>query len=383
MRGHLLGGACYRLHVPRIQRNEFIDARRTQRLDLNAAKRDPAFLAKLEAAGLTVADLDKLDLANHDGFIEGARELNELFRLLKGVEGGRNADELNVKQRGWSAPADTRADHAFDAFESRFTASPNAAAVPASIDPVRRSRFPLTASVGRGGTNRPADVRLVQQKLKDVGFNIGVDGQFGRNTENALKTYRAMLTGAEYVKDEPGIVGLNDVVDRALSMEQPPRWEKMPQSGPGFVNHDTDGFGYGSAETRKAIEEFSSSYATEYLASNPNAGLISLNDVSERHGGDNHDHDTHENGLDLDLRLPKTDGTSGTDTRRSDYDRNAAWAMLKAIASNPRVERVLFTDPVLLERIKTEAPEWGHKVFDGGRVHLNHFHVDIKPPDVN
>lgn len=369
--------------MPRIQRNEFIDARRTQRLDLNAAKRDPAFLARLEAAGLTVADLDKLDLANHDGFIEGARELSELFRLLKGVEGGGAADELNVKQRGWTAPAETRADHGFDAFESRFTASPQAPVAPARIDLARRARFPLTASVGGGGTNRPADVRLVQQKLKDVGFNIGVDGQFGRGTENALKTYRAMLTGSDYVKDEPGLVALNDVVDRALTMENPPRWEEMPASGPGYVNHDTDGFGFGSAETGKAIEEFSSSYATEYLAANPSAARVSLNDVSTRQGGDNHDHDTHENGLDLDLRLPRNDGTSGTDTRRTDYDRNAAWAMLKSIASNPRVERVLFTDPVLLERIKTEAPSWGHKVFDGGRVHLNHIHVDIKPPEVN
>lgn len=369
--------------MPRIQRSEFIDARRTQRLDLNQAKQSPEFLAKLEAAGLTLADLEKLDLANHDGFLEGPRELNELFRMLKGLEAGGPADELNVKPRGWSAPAQTKVDHGFDAFESHFRPSPTAPAAPASLDVTRRARFPLTASVGRGGANRPADVRLVQQRLKDVGFTIGVDGQFGPGTEKALKTYRAMLTGSDYVKDEPGLVGLNDLVDRALSMEQPPRWEKMPQSGPGFVNQDTDGFGYGSAETRKAIEEFSASYASEHLAQHPGAGKISLNDVSERHGGDNHDHDTHENGLDLDLRLPKTDGTSGTDTRRSDYDRDAAWAMLKAIAANPRVERVLFTDAVLLERIKTEAPAWGHKVFDGGRVHLNHFHVDIKPPDVS
>lgn len=373
--------------MPRIQRNEFIEARRNQRIDLNEAKRNPEFLAKLEAAGLTVADLEKLDLANHDGFVEGTRELTELFRLLKGLEGGGSADELNVKPRaaggGWTAPARTKVDHGFDAFESHFKPSPNAPTASATVELARRARFPLTASVGRGGANRPADVRLVQQRLKDVGFNLGVDGQFGPRTEKALKTYRAMLTGSDHVKDEPGLVGLNDVVDRALSMEQPPRWEKMPARGPGFVNHDSDGFGFGSAQTRKAIEEFSSSYATEYLAQRPNAGLISLNDVSERHGGDNHDHETHENGLDLDLRLPKTDGTSGTDTRRSDYDRDAAWAMLKAIASNPRVERVLFTDPVLLERIKTEAPAWAHKVFDGGQVHLNHFHVDIKPPEVS
>ena len=53
---------------------------------------------------------------------------------------------------------------------------------------------------------------------------------------------------------------------------------------------------------------------------------------------------------------------------------------LSAIAANPRVERVLFSDPVLLARAKSEAQPWAFKVFDGGDVHKNHFHADIKPP---
>lgn len=370
--------------MPRINRSEFIETRRAQRFDLDAAKNDPAFRAKLEAAGFKLEDLDKLDLAEHDGVLEGPRELRALFDLLKGLEGAGPSDVLTVKPRGWTPSARgerlPKVDSAFDAFESGFQPSPRATSPLPAIDAAARARFPLSAPVGAGGRNLPADVRLVQQRLAAVGFDLGVDGQFGRKTESALKTYRAMLTGAEYTRDEPGLVQPNDLVDRALSSEAPPRWEKMPASGPGFVNHDTDGFSHGSAETRLAVEEFSAAYARDYLAAHPGGALISLNDVSESHGGDNRDHDTHENGLDLDLRLPRKDGTSGTDVRRTDYDREAAWAMLSAIAANPRVERLLFSDPVLLERAKTEAQPWAFKVFDGGEVHKNHFHVDIKPP---
>ncbi len=366
--------------MPRINRSEFIETRRSQRLDLTAAKNDPAFRAKLEAAGFKLEDLDKLDLAEHDGLLEGPRELRALYDLLKGLEGGGPAEVLTVKPRGWTAPATTRVDHAFDAFESGFQPSPRAPAPAAPIDGAARARFPLTGSVGAGGQNRSADVRLVQQRLKEVGFDLAVDGQWGRKTETALKTYGAMLRGGDYTKEEPGLIAPNDLVDRALSSEAPPRWEKMPASGPGFVNHDTDGFSHGSAETRLAVEEFSAAYARDYLAANPGRALISLNDVSERHGGDNRDHDTHENGLDLDLRLPRKDGTSGSDVRRTDYDREAAWAMLSSIAANPRVERVLFSDAALRERAKTEGQPWAFKLFDGGEVHKNHFHVDIKPP---
>lgn len=368
--------ARLRSSMPRIHRNEFIDTRRNQRLDLNAAKNDPAFLAKLQAAGLRIEDLEGIDLAHlRDGNLEGPAELKAVFELLKSVEASGPAELLSVKATG------ARVDHAFDAFDSQFAPSPNAATVPSTIDPVRRARFPISASVGQGGSNRPADVRIVQQKLKDIGFPVDVDGQYGRQTENALKTYRSMLNGTEEVAHERGIVGLNDVVDRALSSENPPRWEPMPETGPGFVNDDTDHFSYGSAETRKAIEEFSSIYAADHLSVSPGSARISLNDVSRHQGGANRDHETHENGLDLDLRLPKTDGGAGTEVGRRDYDRETAWAMLKAIGSNPRVERILFTDPVLIARARTEP--WGSKLQDGGPVHRNHFHVDVKPPPVD
>jgi hypothetical protein len=46
---------------------------------------------------------------------------------------------------------------------------------------------------------------------------------------------------------------------------------------------------------------------------------------------------------------------------------------------DPQVERILFTDSVLLKRIADSNFAWKGKVQDGGAEHRNHFHVDVKP----
>ena len=365
--------------MPKVNRSEFIDARRTQRLDLKAAKDDPVFREKVRQAGFELSDLDKLDLYDRDGFVDGPRELRALWELLKGLERGADKESMVVLARGWSAAP---VDHAWEAFESRFEAAPTTAASLPPVSAAGRARLPLAAAVGPGAPNRRDDVRAVQARLREAGFELGVDGQFGPGTERALRTYRAMLTGTDLNDEVPGVIAPNDVVDHALCSAAPPRWERMPRSGPGFVNEDFDGFGYGSAETKTAIEEIGAAYARDYLAGRPGAAKVSVNDVSERRGGHNRDHETHQNGLDLDLRLPRTDGASGSDVRWANYDREAAWAMLAAIASNPRVERVLFSDATLLARAKSTNQDWAYKLFDGGAVHRNHIHVDVKPPTV-
>lgn len=365
--------------MPSIRRSEFIEARLPRQLDLAAARRDPAFLTQLRAAGLKPEDLDKLDLYGHDGVVRGPRELRALFDFLKGLEAGGPADSLAL---GGTPRAPRRVDQVFNALDSRF--EPQAQPPPGlpTLDGATRRRFPLNAAIGPGRANRSDDVRLLQARLKEFGFDVGVDGELGPQTQRALQVYRSMLTGTDDATEGPGHLEPGDLVHLALTLEAPPKWVEMPKSGPGFVNEDTDHFGYGSEEAKAALEEAGAAYQRDHLATNPGAALLSLNDVSKRAGGKTRDHESHQNGLDLDFRLPRKDGTSGTTTRRADYDREAAYAMLAALASNPRVERVLFTDPALLERIKSRGESWAYKVFDGGPVHLNHIHVDVKPPVV-
>lgn len=48
----------------------------------------------------------------------------------------------------------------------------------------------LCASVGAGGTNQPADVRLVQELLNGTGRSLVVDGLIGRKTIEAIHTFQ-------------------------------------------------------------------------------------------------------------------------------------------------------------------------------------------------
>lgn len=51
----------------------------------------------------------------------------------------------------------------------------------------------ISQSVGKGGINQEADVRLVQELLNDKGENLKVDGLIGNNTINAIKRFQGTL----------------------------------------------------------------------------------------------------------------------------------------------------------------------------------------------
>jgi len=135
---------------------------------------------------------------------------------------------------------------------------------------------------------------------------------------------------------------------RALDSEHAPRWEQIPAQGVGYQNDDRDGFNYGSSQLVDVITDAGLSYSTNHLAQNPTASPLSLNDASKRNGGPNNDHASHQNGLDLDLRLPRTDGESGTQVGWRNYDSEATYQMLRAFAEDPRTERVIFGDRALI-----------------------------------
>ncbi|MCH2044282.1 MAG: M15 family metallopeptidase [Saprospiraceae bacterium] len=51
----------------------------------------------------------------------------------------------------------------------------------------------IQASVGKGGTNNEADVRIIQQLLKDKNYGISVDGDCGPKTIAAIKQFQAAV----------------------------------------------------------------------------------------------------------------------------------------------------------------------------------------------
>lgn len=244
------------------------------------------------------------------------------------------------------------------------------------------SKVPLTGSVGAAGANAEADVTAVQTRLAELGFNVGIDGDAGGETRAALRLFEAQLTGEENVSSLSGKVVPGSTLHKALASTLAPRWEKIPASGTGFVNGDTDHHSYASARTVSVIKDAGARYHTNHLATNADDSLITTNDASRKKGGDTGDHDTHEAGLDLDIRLPRKDGTAGTKVTWSSYDREAAYGMIASFAADARVERVLIGDSVLLNRIASSDVAWKDKVADGGWGHRDHIHIDVSPVEI-
>lgn len=82
-------------------------------------------------------------------------------------------------------------------------------------------------------------------------------------------------------------------------------------------------------------------------------GPIAIGDASFEHGGDMPGHESHERGLDVDIRIMRRDERQcqwGGNYRMAVYDRTATRALIKAIraAAPGHIKVIYFNDPVLI-----------------------------------
>ncbi len=344
-----------------LRKQNFVDQHRGSGVELNSLKQDSAATTALTQAGVSVSALEQAD-KNRDGRLTGKEELAAVFDAF---DAGRTGTVTTALPSG-AATATGNALQAMLAHRSVNTAAPGLAQ--------------LSGTVGRGGQNKTEDVKKVQQRLADLGFDIDVDGQWGPQSQRNLDLFDGILHGREH-QASGARVDVMLTLHKALLSADAPRWVEMPLRGRGFKNADADNHDYGAHITRNAIVAAGKHYADHYLASHPNAAVIATNDASLPRGGDTPDHASHEVGLDLDVRLPRTDGESGGVTVTSGgYDKNAARAMIEAFARQDEVERVLIGDRNLLAEFQARGESWALKVRDGGRQHRDHLHVDVKRP---
>ncbi|TNE50814.1 MAG: hypothetical protein EP343_06575 [Deltaproteobacteria bacterium] len=351
--------------MTRITRDQFVRRYQGDELNIEQAQQGEGG-RRLQQAGMGAEQLHQADL-NGDGKIQGTRELQELFRKVDAYDSNGSSRSFDTETRTGRT---TQAGKVVSALDIMFAAN----------NP-QVEGFHINRPVGPGQANRSSDVRAVQSRLRELGFDIGVDGDWGNQTKNALEVYEAMLRGRSDSSDMRGVLRPGSDLHRVMASPDAPKWSRMPNRGPGFVNGDRDGYSYGSEKLAAVVQEAGQSYHDNYLRTHPGASVMDLNDASVRNGGDNRDHSTHESGLDLDIRLPRTDGGSGTQVGYRNYDRDAAYAMVEALASNPEVERVLLTDSTLRRMARNNNEPWAGKVQDGGRTHRDHIHVDIFPPE--
>lgn len=239
------------------------------------------------------------------------------------------------------------------------------------------SLLTLNNSVGRGGTNRAADVRALKARLIDLGFDwLTADDDPNAALESVIDLVQSIVRGREEVRGD-GRVDVPGTTYDWLRAVNAPGWQTMPagSAADGFVNFELsdtrDHHDFGTSWLAWTIDCAGKYYRDNHLAAHAADALITLNDASLVRGGDTPDHQGHETGLAADFRLPRTDGSAPGNTSHSsaNYDRDATRAMLEAFRHQPLVTRIYFNDNALITAgLCTHA-----------NGHDDHYHVGIGP----
>ena len=260
------------------------------------------------------------------------------------------------------------------------------------------ARFP-NQSLG----NRGADVRAVQGFLVARSVAVSIDGVFGATTQAAVTTFQTThgLTANGVVGDATWlklIVGVHlgstgeavKVVQRQLNAKRNAGLTVNGVFGTStrnavmaFQRHVgmTPGGKVGAVTWRNLLwhfdyPSFKSGILCDYSVGNGRAnwgtgaaigqlesaarafvalghGRVAVGDISFEHGGNIPLHETHEVGLDVDVRPIRDNDnqcTWGTNWRFASYDRSATRQLINAIraAAPGHVKLIYFNDPVLI-----------------------------------
>ena len=268
-------------------------------------------------------------------------------------------------------------------------AAPVAAAIP--------SGYPNTSHGNRG-----VNVKALQHLLRHHGAVISVTGVFDLATETAVRafqgsnalagtgqvdpqTWKALrvplaagatgeaVLGAQRLLNEKRnaklpLTGIYDAATRSAVLTfqgharlaksgllDPLTWQallahlELPVWGKTVCDYSV-GNGPANWGTASAIGQLQ---AAAHVVVDAGHGRIALGDIGYEHGGDIAGHQTHEQGMDVDIR-PMRDAEDqcrwGTNWRYASYDRAATRALVKAIrATAPgHVKLIYFNDPVLI-----------------------------------
>ena len=241
--------------------------------------------------------------------------------------------------------------------------------------------LPIAGSVGTGGDNNTADIKLVQERLLALGFAMvgRADGVMGPDNVKGIKLFQSIKGGRQSLAGD-GRVDVGGDTHKWLMASNAPKWIELTGQGNGFYNVEVldepgDDHNYGTNWLNDALIAAAGDYQTNFRASN-DSSLFTINDASPEDGGDTPDHAGHETGMCIDFRLPKKNHSGkapgGRTYESDDYDRDAMRAQLKSLRAQALVDenRIFFNDPTLItEGLCTRL-----------NGHSNHVHADIKPP---
>ncbi|QLE56584.1 glucosaminidase domain-containing protein [Nostoc sp. TCL26-01] len=237
----------------------------------------------------------------------------------------------------------------------------------------------LTGSVGVGGVNKPDEVKAVKARLHELGYTwVGDPSTTSRDRglDEAIRLFQSIIAGRSTIQAD-GRIDVNGMTHKWLQAANAPQWVLMPKSEPqnGLINGELaetqDNHDFGTHWLADVIKEIAQDYQNSYRQNYPGASHFAINDVSLPHGGDTPDHQGHETGMMCDVFLPRKDGKfGGIFWTNSEYDQDAARAILLSIRRQKLVRAVFFNDRQLITA--------GLCKFASGHDH--HIHFEINPP---
>lgn len=189
----------------------------------------------------------------------------------------------------------------------------------------------------RSGSTGEAVAALQRQLNEKRLVGLTVDGTFGPATVTAVRSFQRHaglpITGA---------------VDAATWRYLISHFER-PSFGRWLCDYQA-GNGLADWGTGAAISQIEGAAVPVVRAGH---GRVAVGDIGHEHGGDIAGHESHERGLDVDVRPMRRDENQcgwGVNFRSSAYDRAATRDLIKAIraAAPGHVKLVYFNDPVLI-----------------------------------
>jgi peptidoglycan hydrolase-like protein with peptidoglycan-binding domain len=271
--------------------------------------------------------------------------------------GNRGADVRALQSLLRAAGRDAPVDGVFGAStKAAVVAHQKARGLPATgsvDDPTWRT---LTPELNAGDSGEA--VRGLQRLLNDKrGAGLTISGTYGSSTRDAVTAFQRHMTSS------PGTGTMDAYTWRRLLWHfQRPAFGSSSGLCDYSVGNGAANWGTGAAigQLRKATKQI---YDAGY-------GRVPLGDIGFEHGGDLPGHESHEQGLDVDVRPmrdAKNQCTYGTSYTQTAYNRTATRALIKAIRATARghVKLIYFNDPVLIGEGLT-------KRYPG---HDNHIHI--------
>lgn len=191
-----------------------------------------------------------------------------------------------------------------------------------------------------GSGDEGPGVRAVQRELRAKRhLAVAVDGVYGPSTRAAVRAFQRHAGVA--------VTGTMNVSTwrRLIAHFELPTFDKTSLCDYSVGNGPAN---WGTSAAVNQIE------AAARIVAAAGHGRVAVGDIGLQHGGDIAGHQTHERGLDVDLRLmrkAKDQCRWGGNYRASTYDRAATRALVKAIrATAPgHVKLIYFNDPVLIK----------------------------------